>query len=157
MIMSAVLESLLRAFQDLQKVEKRELPCQILRWEASSDHLPLTDEELVLGLKPPFSLSIELRSRMAEARRAEVWLVDLGYAAKVRPCLVLSVPAETADRVLVTLVPHTTSPRRSRFEVPVPVRFLVPDPVPRLLGHTERFESPGTTQVPILMERPAHS
>ena len=61
---------------------------------------------------------------MAEAKRAEVWLVDLGYAAKIRPCLVVSVPAETADRALVTLVPHTTSPRRSRFEAPVPVGFL---------------------------------
>jgi hypothetical protein len=45
--MSAVLENLLRAFQDLPEVEKHELASQILRWEASSDHLPLTDEELV--------------------------------------------------------------------------------------------------------------
>jgi len=35
-------------------VEKRELPCQILRWEASSDHLPLTDEELVSGAEAAF-------------------------------------------------------------------------------------------------------
>jgi mRNA-degrading endonuclease toxin of MazEF toxin-antitoxin module len=36
-------------------------------------------------------------------------MVDLGLAAKVRPCLVLSVPLEESDRSLVTLVPHTTS------------------------------------------------
>ena len=36
----------------------------------------------------------------------EVWLVDLGLAAKVRPAVVLSVPAEDVDRALVTLVPH---------------------------------------------------
>lgn len=46
--------------------------------------------------------------------------------AKVRPCLVLSVPAGGDDRSIVTLVPHTTSVRGSRFEVVVPVRFLKP-------------------------------
>lgn len=61
---------------------------------------------------------------MAEAQRGEVWLVDLGLAAKVRPALVLSVPAEEIDRALVTLVPHTTSPRGSRFEVPITAKFL---------------------------------
>jgi len=30
------------------------------------------------------------------------------------------------DRALATLVPHTTSPRGSRFEVDVKVRFLKP-------------------------------
>ena len=49
-------------------------------------------------------------------RRGEVWLVDLGMAAKVRPALVISVPADDADRALATLVPHTTSVRGTRFE-----------------------------------------
>ena len=61
---------------------------------------------------------------MAAPDRGEVWLVDLGYVAKVRPCLVLSIPAEDRDRALVTVVGHTTSPRGSRFEVDVEVRFL---------------------------------
>ena len=62
---------------------------------------------------------------MANPKRGEVWLVDLGFAAKIRPCVVVSVPATgTNDRVLVTLVAHTTSPRGSGFEVPLPVRFL---------------------------------
>ena len=57
--------------------------------------------------------------------RADVWLVDLGMVAKVRPCLVLSIPADGEnDRVLTTLVPHTTSTRGSRFEVASNVRFL---------------------------------
>lgn len=56
--------------------------------------------------------------------RSEVWLVDLGYAAKVRPCLVLSVPPTDVDRALVTLVVHTTSSRNSRFEVPSHASFL---------------------------------
>ena len=63
---------------------------------------------------------------MPEPQRGEVWLVDLGLAAKVRPCLVLSVPVAEHDRVLVTAVAHTTSPRGSRFEVAITTRFLRP-------------------------------
>ena len=61
---------------------------------------------------------------MVNPNRGEVWLVDLGYAAKVRPCLVISIPALDQDRALATLVPHTTSVRGSRFEIPIRVRFL---------------------------------
>lgn len=63
---------------------------------------------------------------MSSPIRGEVWLVDLGYVAKVRPCLVVSIPALMQDRALATLVPHTTSQRGSRFEVNVKVRFLKP-------------------------------
>ena len=63
---------------------------------------------------------------MPETQRGEVWLVDLGLAAKVRPCLVLSVPAAEQDRALITVVAHTTSPRGSRFEVAIAMRFLRP-------------------------------
>ena len=53
-------------------------------------------------------------------------MVDLGLAAKVRPCVVLSVPIEESDRSLVTLVPHTTALRQSRFEITASPRFLRP-------------------------------
>ncbi|MBI3264804.1 MAG: type II toxin-antitoxin system PemK/MazF family toxin, partial [Acidobacteria bacterium] len=39
---------------------------------------------------------------MTAPRRGEVWLVDLGMAAKVRPALVISVPADDTDRALAT-------------------------------------------------------
>lgn len=58
------------------------------------------------------------------AARGELWLVDLGMAAKVRPALVISVPADDGDRALVTIVPHTTSLRGSQFEVAVSVPVL---------------------------------
>jgi mRNA interferase MazF len=61
---------------------------------------------------------------MPVPNRGEVWIVDLGMAGKVRPCLVLSVPAGIQDRALVTLVAHTTSARGSNFEVVVQSRFL---------------------------------
>ena len=63
---------------------------------------------------------------MSTPNRGEVWLVDLGLAAKVRPCLILSVPAADTDRALATVVTHTTSPRDSAFEVTVRPRFLKP-------------------------------
>ena len=50
--------------------------------------------------------------------------MDLGMAAKVRPCLVISTGGEDTDRAFVTLVPHTTSTRGSRFEAIVNVPFL---------------------------------
>jgi mRNA interferase MazF len=61
---------------------------------------------------------------MNEPRRGEVWMVDLGMAAKVRPCLVISIGAAEQDRALATLVPHTTSARNSRFEVKAKIGFL---------------------------------
>jgi mRNA interferase MazF len=61
---------------------------------------------------------------MPSPGRSEVRLIDLGLAAKVRPGLVISVPAGLQDRALTTLVAHTTSLRDSRFEVAVSIRFL---------------------------------
>ncbi len=63
---------------------------------------------------------------MNDPQRGEIWLVDLGMAAKVRPALVIGVPADDVDRALATLVPHTPSPRQSRFEVAVTVPVLRP-------------------------------
>lgn len=62
---------------------------------------------------------------MRPPRRGEVWLVDLGLAAKIRPCLVLGVPGAD-DRAIVSVVPHTTSLRSTRFEATVSARFLKP-------------------------------
>jgi mRNA interferase MazF len=70
-------------------------------------------------------------------RRGEVWLVDLGLAAKIRPCLVLGVPGAD-DRAIVTVVPHTTSLRSTRFEAAVSVRFL----------KTGAFDAQGIVTVP---------
>jgi mRNA interferase MazF len=56
--------------------------------------------------------------------RGEVWLTDLGMAAKVRPCLVLSMRPGPADRVLFSLIPHTTSIHGTAFEVAVSAPYL---------------------------------
>ncbi len=61
---------------------------------------------------------------MPQADRGAVWIVDLGMAAKVRPCLVLIVSTMPQDRVLVSVVPHTTSIQGTRFEVAAQARFV---------------------------------
>ncbi len=61
---------------------------------------------------------------MPKRKRGEVWLVDLGMVAKVRPCLVISTRAFVQDRALVTVVTHTTSTRGSRFEISIKTKFL---------------------------------
>lgn len=61
---------------------------------------------------------------MNNPQRGEVWLVDLGLAAKVRPCLVFSITPRDDERALYTLVPHTTSARGTRFEANIPCNFL---------------------------------
>jgi mRNA interferase MazF len=61
---------------------------------------------------------------MAGVNRGSVWIVDLGLAAKVRPCLVLSVPVDPKDRVLITLLPLTSSIQGTRFEILVKAKFL---------------------------------
>jgi mRNA interferase MazF len=63
---------------------------------------------------------------MAADRRGQVWLVDLGFAAKTRPAVIISVEPLDTERALITLVPHTTSLRGTRFEVPTSERFLKP-------------------------------
>lgn len=50
-------------------------------------------------------------------RRGEIWMIDLGLAAKVRPCLVLSTDFRHDERAVVTYVPRTTSLRGGRFEI----------------------------------------
>jgi mRNA interferase MazF len=61
-----------------------------------------------------------------QPKRGEVWLFDLGMAAKTRPVLVVSVAYGDADRAIVTVVPHTTQLRGSPFEISVRVPFLQP-------------------------------
>jgi mRNA interferase MazF len=61
---------------------------------------------------------------MPKAKRGEVWLADLGLAAKVRPVLIVNVEFQDDERALYAIVPHTTALRGGRFEVPVDVRWL---------------------------------
>ena len=54
-----------------------------------------------------------------KAKPGEIWLADLGLAAKVRPVLIVSRHDPEAPRALILYVPLTTQSRGSRYEVPV--------------------------------------
>lgn len=59
------------------------------------------------------------------AQRGEIWMIDLSLAAKIRPCLVLSIRFRDDERAVLSYVPRTTSMRGGRFEVRhVAPRFL---------------------------------
>ncbi|PAW65476.1 MAG: hypothetical protein B9S34_10925 [Opitutia bacterium Tous-C1TDCM] len=63
---------------------------------------------------------------MPLARRGEIWLIDLGFAAKTRPAVVLSVGFSDDERAIVSFVPRTTSVRGTRYEVPHIARGFEP-------------------------------
>jgi mRNA interferase MazF len=50
----------------------------------------------------------------------EIWLADLGLAAKVRPIVIVSRQDPDPPRSLVLYVPLTTQRRDSPYEVPLP-------------------------------------
>ncbi len=54
-----------------------------------------------------------------KAKPGEIWLADLGLAAKRRPVLVVSRYDADAPRALIVYVPLTTQHRGSLYEVPV--------------------------------------
>ena len=59
------------------------------------------------------------------ARRGEVWLAELGLAAKTRPVVIVSRNDPDTPRALVIYVPLTTQNRGSKYEVELPpLRFL---------------------------------
>jgi len=53
-------------------------------------------------------------------RPGEVWLADLGLAAKTRPVVIVSRYDPDPPRSLVLYVPLTTQNRLSAYEVPLP-------------------------------------
>ncbi len=63
---------------------------------------------------------------MTRTLPGEIWRVDFGLAAKVRPALVISdYPADT-ELALLIVVPHTTAIRGTRWELKIPKTFLKP-------------------------------
>ena len=63
---------------------------------------------------------------MPAVNRGEIWLVDFGLAAKVRPALLLTGQPADNELDLVTVLLHTTALRGNRWELPIPKPFLKP-------------------------------
>jgi len=69
------------------------------------------------------------------AKPGEVWLADLGLAAKTRPVVILSRDDPQAPRALVTYIPLTTQDRGSRYEIELGnLRFLRETSVANIQG-----------------------
>ena len=65
----------------------------------------------------------------------EIWLADLGLAAKTRPVVIVSRQDPDPPRALVLYVPLTTQRRDSPYEVPLPrLPFLDRDSVANVQG-----------------------
>lgn len=60
------------------------------------------------------------------ANRGEVWLIDFGIAAKVRPALLLTDEPADNELDLFTVLLHTTSTRGNPWELVIPKPFLKP-------------------------------
>jgi mRNA interferase MazF len=65
----------------------------------------------------------------------EVWLADLGLAAKTRPVVVVSRDDPEPPRALILYVPLTTQNRQSSYEVALPhLSFLAHDSIANVQG-----------------------
>jgi mRNA interferase MazF len=72
---------------------------------------------------------------MTSFKRGDVVLVDLGHVAKVRPCVVISIPDADSRRNMSVVAPLTTEIRGGECEVPFPKpRWLVEESVVNLIG-----------------------
>jgi mRNA interferase MazF len=68
-------------------------------------------------------------------RPGEIWLADLGLAAKTRPVVIVSREDPDPPRSLVLYVPLTTQQRGSPYEVPLPrLPFLDRESVANVQG-----------------------
>lgn len=65
----------------------------------------------------------EVLNRLMSPRAGEVWLADLGLAAKTRPVVIVSRHDPEPPRALVLYVPLTTQDRQSSYEVPACCRI----------------------------------
>jgi mRNA interferase MazF len=63
---------------------------------------------------------------MTAVKRGEIWLIDFGLAAKVRPALLLTGQPADNELDVVTVLLHTTALRGNRWELSIPKPFLKP-------------------------------
>ncbi len=97
------------------------------RMSRGSNHGYRTPTVTAIPLVTPRSLFVAKVSGLFKSRQiiaktfGEVWQIDFGMAAKVRPALVLGCDIAEEDRVLVAVVYHTTALRGSRYEAPMKV------------------------------------
>jgi len=63
---------------------------------------------------------------MPAVNPGDIWMADLGLAAKVRPALLLTGEPASDELDLVTVLLHTTALRGNQRELKIPTPFLKP-------------------------------
>ena len=63
---------------------------------------------------------------MKRSLPGDIWRVDFGMAAKVRPALIISDYPGDDELALLIVIPHTTALRGNRWELALPKPFLKP-------------------------------
>lgn len=63
---------------------------------------------------------------MKRSLPGEIWRVDFGMAAKVRPALIISEYPSDDELALLIVIPHTTALRGNRWQLTLPKPFLKP-------------------------------
>ena len=79
---------------------------------------------------------------MRAINSGEIWLVDFGLAAKVRPALLLTSNPADDELDLVTALLHTTALRGNRWELAIPKPFLKPGAF-----HLQQIQSVSTVKL----------
>ena len=79
---------------------------------------------------------------MPAINSGEVWMVDFGLAAKVRPALLLTGNPAAAELDLVTVLLHTTALRGNQWELSIPKPFLKPGAF-----HLQQIQSVSTVKL----------
>src|ERR1035438_700956 len=79
---------------------------------------------------------------MLVANSGEVWSVDFGLAAKLRPALLLTGNPADDELDLVAVLLHTTSLRGNRWELSIPKLFLKPGAF-----HLQQIQSVSTVKL----------
>ena len=69
---------------------------------------------------PELSSIVSAEGYGRRSSRGDVVLVDLGMAAKVRPCVVVSISQPDRQRNMSVVVPMTTEIRGGEYETPLP-------------------------------------
>ena len=104
----------------LSHEERREIMRIIVEAEEDAATLAECDRQAL----ERFQMLDAWKLRMKRTLPGEIWRVDLGLAAKVRPALVLSDFPEDDELALLVVIPHTSAVRGNRWEVPIPKPFL---------------------------------
>ena len=80
---------------------------------------------------------------MPVVSRGDVWMVDFGMAANVRPALLLTGHPLDDELDIVTVLLHTTSLRGNRWELNIPKPFLKPGAF-----HVQQIQTVSTLALP---------